>query len=360
MKACTMTRAIKACMLFAALVHVAMGVVGVQRGGAGTGDSGLGVGTNAPASLPQPSWQNAQLTKELESLMKELANADTAAAKVRRAGEPLQDARQKAAISAIEDAIARLRGGGPPPQEALVAAQRALELLRERGLDTVDRVSPAGKVSHFAAGGRAGATSRAPPPPTCTMIKEDLDLSRFPTAVCNDGSRGAYYISEAKPQQGHPAAPNIWLVFLQGGGWCWDEASCAARFMNERGLMSSEAYPPTRQATGIFSPDPELSPFATANKVYVPYCSSDAFAGNIGSNSSSISSDRWHFRGQDLVKATLQMLQMRARNPLAKGHVLYFGGCSAGGRGAMFNFEYLHEIVPKGVRYIPVSYTDVF
>jgi len=43
--------------------------------------------------------------------------------------------------------------------------------------------------------------------------------------------------------------------------------------------------------------------------------------------------------GQDLLRATLDALQIRAKNPLAKGHVLYFGGCSAGGRGALFTYE---------------------
>jgi hypothetical protein len=46
--------------------------------------------------------------------------------------------------------------------------------------------------------------------------------------------------------------------------------------------MTSLGFPPTRNASGIFSTDPSLSPFASANKVYIPYCSSDAYVGNVG------------------------------------------------------------------------------
>ena len=182
------------------------------------------------------------------------------------------------------------------------------------------------------------------------MVKESLDLVRFPTAVCNDGSAGAYYIAEAHARGGVAAAPRVWLIFLQGGGWCWDEASCAARYSNERGLMSSDGFPPTRNASGIFTRDPAFSPFASANKVYIPYCSSDAFVGNVAKGARrGGGAAGWHFRGQDLVAATLQALRTRARKPLDKGHQVYFGGCSAGARGALFNLEYLPDMLPVGV-----------
>ena len=226
----------------------------------------------------------------------------------------------------------------------MTAAEQALEMAR--------RVMPSPLFMPALAGDEVEMDTVPQPD---VMIKYDLDLARYPTAVCNDGSAGAYYLTEAHAQNGRSAASNVWLVFLQGGGWCWDQVSCAARYLNEPSLMSSQGYPPTRTATGIFSPDPSLSPFANANKVYLPYCSSDAFVGNRGmpQTTTSNSSDQapaFHFRGQDLIKATLHELQTREHNPLAKGHVIYFGGCSAGARGALFNFEFVPAMVPKGVR----------
>ena len=249
------------------------------------------------------------------------------------AGRPQDGVRDLAADADADAARAAVR-----------AAERALEVRNTTAARPHVEAVAAATLSALSALGKRGRTGA--PPPSDSMVKVPLDLGRFPTAVCNDGSPGAYYITEARGHKGHPAAPHVWLVFLQGGGWCWDAASCAARHANEPGLMSSDSFPPVRDATGIFSPDPALSPFATANKVYVPYCSSDAFVGNVGKDPGGA----WHFRGQDLVKATLDALQRRASSPLAAGHAVYFGGCSAGGRGALFNYEYLPELLPKGVR----------
>lgn len=43
----------------------------------------------------------------------------------------------------------------------------------------------------------------------------ELKKSRYPDAVYNDGSAAAYYFKE------NPGN-NVWLVHLEGAGWCWD------------------------------------------------------------------------------------------------------------------------------------------
>ncbi|EKX42944.1 hypothetical protein GUITHDRAFT_110990 [Guillardia theta CCMP2712] len=55
----------------------------------------------------------------------------------------------------------------------------------------------------------------------------------------------------------------------------------------------------------------------------------------------------WRSR-QELIRATLK--EISRAHGLSKGHTLIFGGCSAGGRGAMFNLEYLPEFIPQGVK----------
>lgn len=47
-------------------------------------------------------------------------------------------------------------------------------------------------------------------------------LSKFKDAVCTDGSPAGYYIRRS-------VQSSTWLVYLQGGGWCYDEASCNVR-----------------------------------------------------------------------------------------------------------------------------------
>uniref|UniRef100_A0A7S4H9U1 Pectin acetylesterase n=1 Tax=Guillardia theta TaxID=55529 RepID=A0A7S4H9U1_GUITH len=180
---------------------------------------------------------------------------------------------------------------------------------------------------------------------TQTLKRINLDLLVYPLARCNDGSGGAYYFAPASSRGGAMARTDMWLVFLMGGGWCWDETSCASRYSTSPSLMSSKQFPEEREVDGILSADPTISPLATANKVYVPYCSSDAYVGDAQASDATYG---WHFRGQELIRATLK--EISRAHGLSKGHTLIFGGCSAGGRGAMFNLEYLPEFIPQGVK----------
>ena len=76
-------------------------------------------------------------------------------------------------------------------------------------------------------------------------------------------------------------APGLTLLatFLpllpQGGLWCWSQATCQMRSVNGPTQVSSTAWPDTMSQNGIFDTDETLNPFATANKVWVGYCSSD-------------------------------------------------------------------------------------
>ena len=45
-----------------------------------------------------------------------------------------------------------------------------------------------------------------------------------PRAVCVDGSPAAYYFAP-----GASTGASTWIVHLEGGGWCYDDVSCAKR-----------------------------------------------------------------------------------------------------------------------------------
>lgn len=153
-----------------------------------------------------------------------------------------------------------------------------------------------------------------------------------------------YYFKASS--QARSAGPQHWLVFLEGGGWCFDEESCAQRFIESRQLMSSSTFPSTLSVGGMFSPSLPFA-LADANKAYVRYCSSDAFAGDAPPSDAT---DGWHFRGQAIVHAVLS--EMTRAHGLLFGDTLVFGGCSAGGRGAMFNLDYVPDMVPFGVKVV--------
>jgi len=163
-----------------------------------------------------------------------------------------------------------------------------------------------------------------------------------PLAVCNDGTGAAFYMQEN-------ASSNDWLVYLAGGGWCYDLESCEGRFngslfphqacssstQSKPCFMSSKDYPPACGKTGIFDVH-EQSPLHAWNLVYVPYCTSDAFMGD-GTFGS------WQFRGARVVRAVLKKLKGR----LESGKRILFGGGSAGGRGAMVFLDEVSHAFPQ-------------
>jgi Pectinacetylesterase len=61
-------------------------------------------------------------------------------------------------------------------------------------------------------GGGAGAT-------TLSLVHIIAD----PLATCNDGTQSGYFMAQATSQ----ANQFDWLVYLQGGDWCYSEDTCA-------------------------------------------------------------------------------------------------------------------------------------
>ena len=85
---------------------------------------------------------------------------------------------------------------------------------------------------------------------------------------CSDGS--PYELWE------RPADPTRVVLYLQGGGACFDELTCVpALSVFNRNLELGD--PP--DSTGIFDPDAPGNPLATHSIVYVPYCAGDAHLG---------------------------------------------------------------------------------
>jgi hypothetical protein len=107
--------------------------------------------------------------------------------------------------------------------------------------------------------------------------------------------------------------------------------SCLGRAANEPDQVSSNGWSTTTEVGGIFSRDAAQNPvWATANFVYVRYCSSDAWMGDAEAFG-------MQFRGQTLVHATIE--DMISTQGMGAGSRLLFGGCSAGARGTMAHLD---------------------
>jgi O-palmitoleoyl-L-serine hydrolase len=110
--------------------------------------------------------------------------------------------------------------------------------------------------------------------PLSFLIILTLDLR------CIDGSPAAFYIRPARDA----ASSNKWLIFFQGGAWCFNPTTCSERSRTDYG--SSTRYPATITArwmegiAGYTSLDPTVNPTLWSfNMVFARYCDGGSFSG---------------------------------------------------------------------------------
>ena len=129
------------------------------------------------------------------------------------------------------------------------------------------------------------------------------------------------------------------LVFLEGGGACWDAASCwgpaptAFNVLTGYGKTQLDTDP---QIPAIYLLDRSDSdnPFKDKNIVYVPYCTGDSFSGDNVTTLNYLGTDHEsHFVGHKNIE--LYLARLLATFPKAKR--VWVAGDSAGGFGASFN-----------------------
>ena len=126
--------------------------------------------------------------------------------------------------------------------------------------------------------------------------------------------------------------------------FCWSEVSCNERYQDHQYWMSSTSWSPVMAQGGIFATDGS-SPWGTANRIFVKYCSSDFWSGDVGASSATYG---YNFRGARIVSSVItDLLQNKGMD--APGQQLLFGGCSAGAIGAMNNLEAVASQVPPTV-----------
>lgn len=193
------------------------------------------------------------------------------------------------------------------------------------------------------------------------LHRVDIDPALFPHAVCSDGTSPSFYVREASTL----ADENRWVIHLQGGGGCTDEATCRERWCGDNGsytaaLMSNDwnddgfvDRPEEAWVLGISS-NVATNDFATWNHVYVPYCTSDLWLGREGDvDLGSFSVDA---NGHTYLYAVRNMLrQLGAPWTSVHGYTMpvlddaeeiLFSGTSAGGYGALQNGDWFLDKFP--------------
>ncbi|XP_063225651.1 palmitoleoyl-protein carboxylesterase NOTUM isoform X2 [Bacillus rossius redtenbacheri] len=162
--------------------------------------------------------------------------------------------------------------------------------------------------------------------------------------TCNDGSPAGFYLRRSQTS-------TKWIIFLEGGWYCYDERSCHNRWMRLRHLMTSKQWADTKTVGGILSANPEENPFWwDANHVFVPYCSSDSWSGSRTRPGGDV---RFSFMGAAIVRQVVQdLLPLGLRNATS----LLLAGSSAGGTGVIVNLDPVTELLHRqlGLRGIAV------
>ncbi|XP_043589492.1 palmitoleoyl-protein carboxylesterase NOTUM isoform X2 [Bombus pyrosoma] len=149
--------------------------------------------------------------------------------------------------------------------------------------------------------------------------------------TCNDGSQSGFYLRKSHGSK-------RWIIFLEGGWYCYDHKSCRNRWLRLRHLMTSTQWPETRDVGGLLSANPEENPYWwNANHVFVPYCTSDSWSGT-----RAIPNDMFSFMGAEIV---LQVVRDLIPLGLENASSLLLAGSSAGGTGVMLNLNHVHSLV---------------
>jgi len=142
--------------------------------------------------------------------------------------------------------------------------------------------------------------------------------------ICADGSAYKFFV--------YPGDPGKLLVEFEGGGACWDAATCATSIYSRRVATDPLAAGQGGLLVGIYDRANPENPFRDWTHVYVPYCTGDLHWGNRDTTYAAASGAfTVHHRGA--VNATAALAWAYENVPAPRQ--LFVAGCSAGGYGSI-------------------------
>lgn len=142
--------------------------------------------------------------------------------------------------------------------------------------------------------------------------------------ICGDGSPFEFFY--------HEGTVNNVLVYFQGGGACWSNATCAMGM----GATSINVDNTSISDQGIFEFDNTSNPFKGWSMIYVPYCSADIHWGDAVEE---YDSGTVHFKGYVNNMRVLNWIYSKFQNP----ENVFVTGVSAGGYGCRMYHVHLLE-----------------
>lgn len=155
-----------------------------------------------------------------------------------------------------------------------------------------------------------------------------------PGTECANGTTTGLGIN---PKQG---ASRV-LFYYEGGGLCWDQATCAGPVPTAQNLTGYDAtnfaqFAQIVGSSGPFDRADNMNPFHDATFVILPYCTGDL---HVGSKTTTYGATTIHHSGYTNTTKFLERLVPTFANAAQ----VIVAGSSAGGFGAAFNFGRMHD-----------------
>jgi hypothetical protein len=176
-----------------------------------------------------------------------------------------------------------------------------------------------------------GTDSGIPTGPPITATADKWTWVPFPDSSCANGTSTGIGVNLS----GNPSSRVV--IYLEGGGACWDELTCytvmsAVNFATGYGATNFTADTAVLDVPGgFFDRATASNPFKDYSYVYIPYCTGDVHAGN---NVVKFTGHTAHFVGYQNMGAYLARLV-----PTFSGaDRIILAGSSAGGFGAALNW----------------------
>ncbi|XP_071795905.1 uncharacterized protein [Asterias amurensis] len=161
-------------------------------------------------------------------------------------------------------------------------------------------------------------------------------------AYCLDGSPPSYYFRNASSQE-HDTS---WLVFLEGGGWCYNATHCAQK--SDTSYGSSRMLNASKEFNGVLSANFTVNPeFYDWNVAVINYCDGASFSGN-RDLPFEVGNKTIYFRGIRVLDAVITHLLSAG---MAQADQILLSGASAGGLSVFLHADHVKELIPEEVSF---------
>jgi hypothetical protein len=163
----------------------------------------------------------------------------------------------------------------------------------------------------------------------------------FPDSSCDDGSPTGIGVNPS-------STSSHVLLYLEGGGFCYDYTTCYVLNTATHGPFGSPQFATVSGSFGGSVLDRTLAnnPFHDWNLVFVPYCTGDAHGGNnVATYTGQQTTHMYHHVGH----ANLLAYLARVTPTFPAADRVVVSGASSGGFGAAFNYPDVRARWPQAV-----------